>query len=316
MKVLVLGGCGFIGSHVVDALLAAGHTVRVLDHSREKFRAPLPGVDYHMGELADDAAVAGTLQGVDMVFHTVSTSLPETSNRDPESDVRGNLVPMLRLLDAMLEAGVQRFVYLSSGGTVYGNTDVVPTPESHPLNPVCSYGIIKLTIEKYLFMYQQLRGLRPVIIRPANPYGPRQNPTGIQGAISTFSNRIMRGEPVEIWGDGSIVRDFFHVEDLARLCVMAGESDYTGAFNAGSGTGCSIRELVDIIAGASGLKPRIEFREARGFDVQKVVLDIGKAGAQLGWTPEISLTDGIRNYWQWLQAIESAPDTPGKAERR
>ncbi|PJC71327.1 MAG: NAD-dependent epimerase, partial [Zetaproteobacteria bacterium CG_4_8_14_3_um_filter_59_5] len=243
----MLGGCGFIGSHLVDALLKAGHQVRVLDHSREKFRKPLNGVEYRIAELSDSVALGSAVLGMDIVFHTVSTSVPETSNRDPEADIRGNLINMLHLLDHMRTHEVKRIVYLSSGGTVYGNTDVTPTPETQLLNPVCSYGIVKLAIEKYLFMYQQLYGLQPVVIRPANPYGPRQNPTGIQGAISSFMSRIMHHQPVQIWGDGSIVRDFFHVEDLARLCLLAGESTHTGIFNAGSGTGCSIRSLLDII---------------------------------------------------------------------
>ncbi|MDQ6966545.1 MAG: NAD-dependent epimerase/dehydratase family protein, partial [Mariprofundaceae bacterium] len=207
MKALVLGGCGFIGSHLVDALLKAGYQVRVLDRSREKFREPLSGVEYRFAELSDDAALDAAIQNMDIIFHTVSTSLPETSNRDPQADIRGNLISMLHVLDHMRKHHVQRIVYLSSGGTVYGNTDVVPTPETQPLNPVCSYGIVKLAIEKYLFMYQQLYGLQPVVIRPANPYGPRQNPEGIQGAISTFTARIMRHQPVQIWGDGSIIRD-------------------------------------------------------------------------------------------------------------
>lgn len=301
MKVLVFGGCGFIGSHLVDALLDAGHSVRVLDHSPERFRPPLPGVDIHKAELGDEAAVRKALQGMDMVYHALSTTLPESSNRDPEADVLGNLLPMLRLLNAMKEEGVKRMVYLSSGGTVYGNTDVVPTPESQVLNPVCSYGIVKSAIEKYLFMHQHLHGLQPVVIRPANPYGPRQNPTGIQGAISTFMSRMMRGEPIEIWGDGSIVRDFFHVADLARLCVQAGDSNKTGIYNAGSGKGCSIRELVNIVAETGGFDPRVDFKPARSFDVHKVVLDISKAGRDFGWQPRISLREGILDFWQWMR---------------
>jgi len=304
MKALVLGGCGFIGSHLVDALLKAGHQVRVLDHSSEKFREALPGVEYRFAELSDDAALDAAIAGMDIILHTVSTSLPETSNRDPEADIRGNLISMLHVLDHMRTHNVQRIVYLSSGGTVYGNTDIVPTPETQLLNPVCSYGIVKLAIEKYLFMYQQLYDLQPVVIRPANPYGPRQNPEGIQGAISTFTSRIMRKQPVQIWGDGSIIRDFFHVEDLARFCVLAAESKQTGIFNVGSGSGCSIRSLVDIIAQVSGLTPEIDFKPARSFDVKNVVLDIHKAEACFGWKPEISMQQGINGYWQWMTQLQ------------
>lgn len=300
MNVLVLGGCGFIGSHIVDALLNAGHDIRVLDHSPEKFREPVSSVDYCVADFSDTAMLETAMDGIDVIFHSLSTSVPETSNRNPEQDIRGNLINTVHLLDIMKKTNIKRMVFLSSGGTVYGNPDTIPIPENHPLNPLCSYGIIKAAIEKYLFMHQQLHGLQSVIIRPSNPYGPRQGHAGIQGAISTFMAKMMRGESIQIWGNGEVIRDFFHVEDLARLCVMAAESDNVGVFNAGSGSGCSIRQLIGIISDVSGASPNIEYREARQFDVREVVLDIQKAESTFGWKPEISLHDGIRSYWEWM----------------
>jgi len=300
MNVLVLGGCGFIGSHIVDALLKAGHDIRVLDHSPEKFREPVSSVDYCIADFSNTAVLETAMDGIDVVFHSLSTSIPETSNHNPEQDIRGNLINTVRLLEIMKQTSVKRMVFLSSGGTVYGNPDTIPIPENHPLNPLCSYGIIKATIEKYLFMYQQLYGLQSVIIRPSNPYGPRQGHTGIQGAISTFMAKMMQGESIQVWGNGEVVRDFFHVEDLARMCVMAAERDSVGVFNAGSGSGCSIRELIGTISDVSGLSPDIEYREARLFDVREVILDIRKAESAFGWKPNISLNDGIRSYWEWM----------------
>lgn len=300
MRVLVLGGCGFIGSYIVDALLKAGHDVRVLDHSPEKFREPISSVDYCIADFSDNVMMETAMDGIDVVFHSLSGTVPATSNRDPEQDIRDNLINTVRLLDIMRQTNVKRMVFLSSGGTVYGNPDTIPIPENHPLNPLCSYGIIKATIEKYLFMHQQLYGLQSVVIRPSNPYGPRQSSMGIQGVISTFMAKMMRGEPVQVWGNGEVVRDFFHVEDLARLCVMATESDSVGVFNAGSGSGCSIRQLIRIISDVSGASPNIEYRESRQFDVREVILDIQKAESIFGWKPEISLNDGIRSYWEWM----------------
>jgi len=299
----VLGGSGFIGSHIVDALLKAGHDVRILGHSPEKSREPVPSVDYFVADFSDNAVLKKAMDGIDVVFHSLSATVPATSNRDPEQDIRDNLINTVRLLDIMKKASVKRMVFLSSGGTVYGNPDTIPIPENHPLNPLCSYGIIKATIEKYLFMYQQLYGLQSVIIRPSNPYGPRQGHAGIQGVISTFMAKMMRGEPVQVWGNGEVVRDFFHVEDLARLCVMAVENDSVGVFNAGSGSGCSIRQLIGIISDVSGLSPDIEYREGRQFDVREVVLDIQKAESTFGWKPEISLHDGILGYWEWMKTL-------------
>lgn len=237
MTVLVIGGCGFIGSHVVDRLLAEKRKVRVLDSRPEAFRPPLPGVEYRLADLGDRAALRSALNGVQAVLHLAGTTVPATSNRDPVADVTGNLLPMLGLLEEMRAIGVGRLIYLSSGGTVYGVPQCDPVPEDHPLDPISSYGVVKVAVEKYLFMERQLHGLNYVVLRPSNPYGPRQGHMGIQGVIGTFLWRLARQEPIEIWGDGSIVRDFLHVQDLARLCVLALNSDRSGIYNAGRGGG-------------------------------------------------------------------------------
>ena len=174
MRALVLGGSGFIGSHLVDALLADGQRVRVFDRQPDRFRDALTGVDYRFGSLADVSDVAEALAGVDVVFHLVSTSVPSTSNLDPVADIEGNLVTAVQLLDQMTRLDVRRIVFLSSGGTVYGNPGTSPVTETDPLRPICSYGVVKVAIENYLFMYQDLHGIEPVILRPSNPIGPRQ----------------------------------------------------------------------------------------------------------------------------------------------
>jgi len=230
MKVLVLGGNGFIGSHVVDQLLAAGHKVRVFDRSAERYRDPIKQVEYRLGRFDDTFQVAEALQGMDAVCHLISTTVPGTSNLDPVADVKNNLINTLNLLEQMRKKGLRRILYLSSGGTVYGNPESSPISENHPLKPISSYGIVKVAIEKYLFMYQQLYGLQPVILRPSNPYGPRQGHAGVQGLIGTLLARAFSGETLEIWGDGSIVRDYMHVSDLARLCVVALE-DIVAAYS-------------------------------------------------------------------------------------
>ncbi|WP_425044220.1 NAD-dependent epimerase/dehydratase family protein [Primorskyibacter sp. S87] len=302
MKALLIGGSGFIGSHVVDVLLKRGHKVRVYDRSPERFRQTRKGVEFQSGQLNDTAALAEALAGVDQVFHMASTTVPSTSDLDPIADIEGNLINMVRLLKLMREASVKRIIFLSSGGAVYGVTNTSVVPEDHALKPISSYGIVKVAIENYLHAEQQLHGLRSLVLRPANPYGPRQGRSGVQGVVGTFMRHVAQDQPLEIWGDGSVVRDFFHVADLARLCVDCAEADITGVFNAGSGTGHSIREIVDMIAKASGKDPVINYKPGRGFDVPKVVLDISAIKSRIGWSPEISLREGISETWDWLLA--------------
>ncbi|MDE4175250.1 NAD-dependent epimerase/dehydratase family protein [Phaeobacter sp. PT47_59] len=301
MKVLVIGGCGFIGSHVVDMLLAKGEVVRVLDRRAEQFRAPLPDVEYVMCDLADTAQIYEALNGVDAVVHLASTTVPATSNLDPEADITGNLIAMVRLLEVMRQAGVRKMVYLSSGGTVYGVPQSDPMNEEHPLNPISSYGIVKVAIENYLFMEHKLHGLDYVSLRASNPYGPRQGHTGIQGLIGTHLWRLARKEQIEVWGDGSVVRDFIHVRDLAELCHRALTSGASGNFNAGSGDGASVADVVQKICDTVGGDVTPVYKPGRNFDVPRVVLDVGKAERELGWQKTIDLEQGIAETWTWVQ---------------
>jgi UDP-glucose 4-epimerase len=297
MKALVLGGTGFIGSHVVDRLLAAGHQVRVFSRSPERFRQPLPEVDYRLADFDNIPALVEALTGIEVIFHLLSTTVPSTSNRDPVFDIESNLSGTVRLLQAIRESGVGRLVYLSSGGTVYGVPETVPIPENHPLRPICSYGIVKVAVENYLHMFQQLHGLDYIVMRPSNPYGERQGHFGVQGIIGTFLHKLRKGEELEVWGDGSLVRDYLHVEDLARLCVAAAESDRVGIYNGGSGRGHSVREVLDCIEQVVGRPLPVRWREGRKFDVPRVVLDITKARNDFAWEPEIDLATGIARTW-------------------
>lgn len=306
MNALVLGGTGFIGSSVVDGLLAAGHRVRVFSRSPERFRPPLPGVDYRLATLDNIPALVEACAGVEVVYHLISTTVPATSNRDPVFDIESNLVAMVRLLQVVRDSGVRRLVYLSSGGTVYGTPETVPIPESHPLRPICSYGIVKVAAENYLHMFHALHGLNHVVLRASNPYGERQGHYGVQGIIGTFLNKLRNGEELEVWGDGSLVRDFLHVDDLARLCVAAGESERVGIYNAGSGRGHSIREVLASIEKAVGRPLPLTWRPGRAFDVPQVVLDITRAGADFAWRPEIELAEGIRRTWAGLGQLAAA----------
>lgn len=300
MKVLVLGGCGFIGSHVVDVLVEQGFKVRVLDRQPEAFRGPVPKVEYVQGDFADTSLLSEALMGVDSVVHLVSTTVPSTSNIDPVADIQGNLVATVRLLEVMRAVGVRNIVYLSSGGTVYGIPKYDPINEDHPLQPVSSYGIVKCAIEQYLHMESHLHGLRYCALRASNPYGPRQGHGGVQGVIGTYLWRIAKDDPIEVWGDGSVVRDFIHVRDLAELCSAALTSSASGAFNAGYGEGASILEIIELIGDTVGQRLAPVFKPGRKFDVPRAVLDVSKARREFGWDPKITLSGGLKDTWEWV----------------
>jgi UDP-glucose 4-epimerase len=300
MKILVLGGNGFIGSHVVDELLEAEHEVRVFGRRHEVWRKPLPAVNYYLGDFSNVPLLAEALQGVDAVIHLISTTVPSTSNLDPIADIQSNLENSVRLFQVMVSVNVKRIIFLSSGGTVYGIPSLLPVPETHPLNPICSYGVVKVAIEKYLGMFEHLFGLKPLIIRASNPFGPRQGHEGVQGVVSTFMQKILSGEKVTIWGDGSTKRDYLYVTDLARICRMAAESELTGVFNVGSGRGLTLVELAGMIEKASGMKLNIEYKAGRPYDVPEIVLNIEKAKTLLNWEPEITLQEGLVLLHHWM----------------
>jgi len=297
MKALVLGGCGFIGSHVVDALIAGGHEVVVFDRTPMRNDVHWPGVRHFLGALDQFEVLSAAIAGVDVIFHLVSTTVPSTSNLDPVADVEGNLIGTLRLLDLMRETGCKRIVYFSSGGTVYGEPTVEQVDESQPLDPISSYGVVKVAVEKYLGMYQRLHGIDATILRASNPYGPRQGKAGVQGLIGTSFQRILTGQPIDIWGDGSSIRDYIYVEDLAKLAVLAATNGSSGVFNAGSGQGHSVNDIVGLVARTTGTTPEIRLHPGRGFDVRRIVLSIEKAKSRYGWFPEVPIDNGLVRTW-------------------
>src|SRR5574344_1818646 len=220
MKVLVTGSNGFRGQNLVPALLKSGFSVKCLDRFDSPFLREL-GVEFCQGDIEEENFLAKVTEGCDVVIHMACTILPQMSNADPAFDLTSNVGGTLRLLNASVKNGVGRVVFISSGGTVYGIPKSVPISEDHPTNPTCSYGVTKLMCEKYLRLYHELYGLGAVSLRLANPYGPHQRVSSAQGAIPVFCYRALRNEPIEIWGDGSVRRDFFYVDDAVEAGLRA-----------------------------------------------------------------------------------------------
>lgn len=304
MNTLVLGGNGFIGSHLVDKLLAEEHKVRVFDKYEEHYRKPIAEVDYYYGDFGNRGLLADALKGVDMVFHLISTTLPESSNEDPVFDVQSNIIETLFLLEQCVNKKIQKIAFISSGGTVYGTPAELPVYEDNPTNPKCSYGISKLVIEKYLALFKLLHGLNYVIVRPSNSYGARQNPSSIQGAIPIFLNKVAKGEPIEIWGDGEVVRDYIFVDDLVEGFYRAATINAKShIFNLGSGTGHSLNQIVKIIRRITGCEANVEYKTKRAFDIPKIYLDISRALEELSWAPATSLENGMKKTWEFTQNL-------------
>jgi UDP-glucose 4-epimerase len=301
MKALVLGGCGFIGSHLVDKLTHKGHYVKVLDQRPELFRNPVPGVSYVYGDYTNKSLIKECLSSVDCVFHLITTTTPKTSNEDPEFDVHSNLVGSISLLTACVELKVKKFVYLSSGGTVYGTPSLLPVTEDERTNPLCSYGITKLAFEKYLLLYQHMYGLQHSIIRPSNPYGERQNPYGMQGAVSIFLRKILEQKPIDIWGDGTVSRDYIYISDLVDAVYLSSlDFDRSTIFNVGTGEGTTLNDLIKIMRLVTNRHVNVVYHKPRVFDVKKIYLDISAIKSSLEWGPSVSLQSGIKKTWEYL----------------
>ncbi len=302
MKVLVLGGNGFIGSNLVDQLVAAGHRVRVYDRSPPKLSEHHLKLEYQCGNFNDITSISQALHDIDIVFHLISSSIPSSSNLSPANDVRDNLVNTIGLLECMKKIGMSRIVYISSGGTIYGESREDLINEDHSLNPNCSYGIVKLAVEKYLMMYGRLYGFKPVILRVSNPYGPWQSKVGLHGLIGTLLSKVIVKDPVEIWGDGEIVRDYLYISDVVDACMKAMDSGLTGVFNIGSGVGYSINEVIKKVEEVTQSKLEVKYSKHRDLDVKKVVLDISKANKELDWTPAIDIKEGLKKHYDWLHS--------------
>lgn len=305
MKVTVFGGGGFIGSTIVDRLLRDGHAVRVFERPRVapyRIFAKNEQVEWITGDLLSRHDVGCALGGADAVFHLVSTTLPKSSNEDPIYDVQSNLVASLQMLDAMIEQKVPRIVFISSGGTVYGRPRYTPIDERHPTEPEVSYGITKLAIEKYLQMYGRLHNIKPIILRVTNPYGERQRIETAQGAVGVFLHRALNGQPIEIWGDGTVQRDFLHVSDVADAFAQA--LTYTGSetvFNISSGKGLSLNELINMIEKVNNCPIERIYKPARPFDIPINFLCNKLAQQELGWSPMIKIEDGLSRTSIWMR---------------
>ena len=300
MKALVTGGAGFIGSNLVDALVERGDEVTIVDDfstgKRENLEGPAAAAELVEMDIRDARATRDVVDRVRpaVVFHLAAQIDVRKSTADPAWDAAINVIGTINMLQASLEAGVDRFVNTSTGGAIYGEGKMLPAAEDHPQAPEAPYGQSKFCAEGYCDLYSRLHGLSTVSLRYGNVYGPRQDPLGEAGVIAIFCGKLLAGEPPTIFGNGEQTRDYVYVADVVRANLAAADTHATGAFNVGLGTQTSVVQLVDAlreVSDSDGFEP--EFAPPRLGEVQHIAIDPSRARGELGWEPQITLRDGL-----------------------
>ncbi len=302
----IIGGAGFIGPHVVALLLEQGRDVTVIGRSQSPVH-PLPdGVRYLSGDYGDRTFLKDALRTTDEIITLAHTTVPKTSFDDPVSDILGNLPASVTLFETAMSQGIEKMVVVSSGGTVYGSTRYLPINEGFPTAPISPYGITKLAIEKYAFMYHAVRGLPVLCVRPGNAYGPGQKPFLGQGLVATVAASILTGREILSYGSEKVVRDYLHVRDMAAGIVAALERGRIGeCYNIGSGIGRTTADVIRAVAACGrgdGYEASINEQPPRSFDVPANILDSGKLMQETGWKPEVGFEQGVLETWRWYAA--------------
>ncbi len=318
MKILVTGGAGFIGSHVVDAYIAYGHSVTVIDNLSTGYREFLnPKARFYQTDITDRSAVREIFarEQFDLVNHHAAQVDVRVSVADPLADARTNIMGLLTLLEACREFSVRKFIFISSGGVIYGEPEELPVPEDAPKQPISPYGVAKLASEFYLLSAKQTWGLEYIALRYANVYGPRQTPKSEATVISTFSRALARNESVTIFGDGQQTRDFVFVSDVVAANLLATErleeinrapvrSIDDLAFNVGTGRETSVNELLQRFSYTLGKQCDARYAPPRLGELRRNALDISKARRLLGFIPKISLEEGLRVTMEWIRSTQ------------
>jgi UDP-glucose 4-epimerase len=315
MRAVVTGGAGFIGSNIVDALIARGDTVTVIDDlstgRRENLAQALDaGATLHELSIVDAPRLHGAIADAapEAVFHLAAQIDVRRSVADPGADARVNVEGTVNVLEAARRAGARRVVYSSTGGAIYGEAEQVPTAEDAPIRPLSPYGQAKHAGEGYCALYRQLHSLETVVLRYANVYGPRQDPLGEGGVIAIFCGKLADGGRPTVFGDGRQTRDYVHVADVVRANLLAldAPAGTAGPFNVGSGVETSVLALVDAFRAIGGGSFEPQFAPARAGEVLRSCLAAGRAREQLGWRAEIALADGIRSTLAHVEASSRA----------
>jgi len=307
MKVLVTGGAGFIGSHVADVFVAAGHEVWALDDLSTGRRENVgPAVRLVVADIrSPEAARLVEAERFEVLCHLAAQMDVRRSVTDPLFDAEVNIGGLIHLLEAARRASVRKVVFSSTGGAIYGEQEVFPAPESHPTRPVSPYGVSKAAGELYLGYYRAQYGLASVALRYANVYGPRQNPHGEAGVVAIFSERLLAGEPCTIHGSGRQTRDFVFGLEVARANLLAAEREVQGPINIGTGVETDVNRLYALLARAAGSTAAARHGEAKPGEQLRSSVDPRRAAELLGWTPTVGLEEGLKTTVDWFRSHRS-----------
>lgn len=311
-RALVTGGAGFIGSHVADRLLDAGYAVTILDNLSSGRRENIPAAARFVeGDIvSDDAAALVREGGFDVMCHLAAQIDVRRSVDDPAFDARINILGTLNLMEAIRTSSPRtRVIFSSTGGALYGDFDAPPSGELFSKDPEAPYGIAKLAVEYYLAYYGRVHGIDTVALRYGNVYGPRQDPHGEAGVVAIFCNRLLDDRALTVFGDGTQTRDYVYAGDVAAANVLAAEATLppaarldARAFNIGTGVETSVNDLAASLQRAAGSSTPIDYAPARAGELARSALDTGKARAALGWTPQMSIDDGLAETYRWFAA--------------
>jgi UDP-glucose 4-epimerase len=308
MKVMVTGGAGFIGSNLVDRLIGEGHQVVVVDDLSTGRRENLhPEATFYQQDIRDEAleeTFAG--EGIEAIFHLAAQMDVRKSVADPVYDARVNILGTINLLQSGLKHGLQKFVYASTGGAVYGEPQFMPVTEEHPINPDCPYGISKHTVEHYLYVYNRLQGLNWTALRYPNVFGPRQNPHGEAGVVAIFIQLLSGGKQCTIFGDGSKTRDYVYIDDVVQANIVALERGDNACYNVGWGTEVSDFTIFDTVRKALGLADEPLYKDVRAGEIFHICLEAKKIREQLGWSPKVTLEEGVAKTIDWYRRTGGA----------
>ncbi len=295
VKILVTGGAGFIGSHLVDALIKKGHKVVVIDNLSTGFKSNLnPKATFYQVDIC--SAVIDKIfqkEKFDYLFHYAAQVDIRKSLQNPILDVEVNISGSLNLFRSCQKHGIKKIIFASSGGAIYGEQDFIPANERHPEMPISPYGVAKLSVEKYLHFYKEIYNIPYVAVRYSNVYGPRQNPKGDSGVVAIFSEKLLKNEPVTIYGDGKQTRDYLYVVDGVNAALKALQSKATGAFNIGTGKETTVNQLYRMMKSRFATKSRVIYSPFRAGEQRRSCIDYTKAKNYLGWKPAHDLDSGL-----------------------
>lgn len=305
MRILVTGGAGFIGSHIVDLFIAAGHRVAVVDNLHTGKLSNLnPQATFYQVDIRNAQALAEVFQREqpEIISHQAALADVRGSLQDPATYAQVNIVGSIHLLELARQYGVRKFIYASTGGAVYGEPEFLPVTEDHPINPLDPYGASKHAVEHYLFLYRHNYGLDYVSLRYPNVYGPRQDPLGEAGVVAIFTGRMLAGQPCTINGDGKQQRDFTYVTDIARANLLAAERG-SGIYNIGSGIGTDVNTIFALLKEAAGYTLPPNYGPPKLGEVRRTYLDATKAQQELDWHPEVPVAEGLRRTVEYFRSL-------------